>query len=684
MATITISGQVFYAAPPWASEVPAAGVEVSIYDNDFPAPDDPIFQGPTDSEGKFDGESSDWDDEAFDALTMTIQISERQYGMQRTPWGTYNQPPSGARARVVLPWGPPNLKNFGDVLVVAGRNINGNHIYGDDIDEWDYGNRLMELLYTMPPGSTPVFRGSHDFWVTVPVPKLDHVSFNRAQDSLPVFPWHRPYGGFIHMQEPPDITSGESISGKMNTLLHEIGHRWLVPGDITFDDNGTTIRMLTEAEFWRAINDDTPFDGSTMLGRDESHWSPFWLAHRSVMDAASWTRSTVDGVARWTGTSHAGDAVHLDGLPDFVVNPKFDPLEQVIMGMLDKNDAYPETGNRTFWIEPRVTAGIPYFAGMFIAFANDDYIELGYDTDHRRIVVTQNGTELASMDSGNELQFQGTHLEIERVGDQYRFSAGPEQPGGCVAAIIDWFFSLIGAQPIRRSTERVYFHTITDSRPPIAAGVLARTIRPVVVEAAFKALKVTTPEGEIAIGADVVTHDGDLASLPANEWRKHAPASGPMFRFKDGEHRIFLPRVLMNGDGTFTDQPAFGRGVGENGFFDDVPKITFRPIGDFRMTAAARIHRITLMPRSGGSSGLTIWGTEKSAPVSGIKLSQAVRDKQVAPPDDTHKVAYIIVAKEFSDVSDDFIARVDGMRRAADAAFEVACDGNRHLNSSLD
>jgi hypothetical protein len=685
MATITISGKVVYAALPLASEIPAVGVTVTIVDKDLVTGDDVIFTGVTDGAGNFDGESSRWDDWTLDSLLMQIQVSERQYGEVSSPWFGYYQPPGG-RAKVVLPWGPPNVKNFGEILVVAGRNIFGDFIYGTDMDDWDYGNRLMALLYSMPPGSTPVFRGSHDFWITIPEPPLSRASFNRAQDTLPQFPWHRPYGGFVHLNAVPDTTNPTDIAGKVGTIIHELGHKWLVPSDVEFDDDGNRIRLTTEEDFWRAVNDDTPFNGATMLGRDNSHWSPFWHADRSVMDGVAFARSSLDGVARWVGTPQGSDNVHVDGLPDFSLGAKYNHLEQVIMGMRDKNDAYPETSGRVHWIEPRLTAPLPYFAGLFVALANDDFIEFGYLDDHRTIAVVRNGQVLASVNSGNELQRVGTQLNIDYMYGRYWFSVGAEQMSGCLALLIYELLRLMGGIPILRPPSPSFLLVI-DERPAIAAGVLARTKRgeEIALEAAFSDLALKGAQRVVA-GQDIPAHDGALDTLPELEWRRHVPASGPIFRSKDGEQRILLPRVIVNGDGAMTDQSGFERAGSGVDFTDRVPKIAIRPKSDtFTLTARGRVHRSTISPRSGARAfGLTIMGEEKSAPVPGIKISQAVRDKQSPPPSDTYKVAYIIVARDFTDVSDDLIARVDALRRAADAGFDVATDGKRHLNSSLD
>jgi hypothetical protein len=688
MATITLSGKVVYASPPGSSEVPAPGVTVTIIDKDTFTSDDVIFTAVTDGAGNFDGESAPWDDQVIDSPSLQIEVSERQYGVVTSPKLSYRQLP-GERVIVVLPWGPPNLKNFGEILVVAGRNLGGNSIYGTDTsNDWDYGNRLMALLYTMPPGSTPVFRGSHDFWVTIPIPPLSRSSFNRAQDTLPQLPWHRPYGGLVHLNQVPDINNSTDIAGKVGTIIHEVGHKWLVPADIEFDDDGNLVQMLTEENFWQAVNNDTSFSGATMLGRDNSHWSPFWHADRSVMDGVGFVRDTVDGDARWVGTPQPADNVHVDGLPDFALGAKYNHLEQVIIGMRDRNDAYPESGGRVRWIEPRLTAPLPYLAGLFIMLANDDFIEFGYQNDHRTIAVVRNGKVLALVDSDNELQRAGINLDIEydNVLGQYRFSVGADPAPGCAAALADWLIRLIGGTPILRPPEINYLLVLDESRPAVATGVLARSMvgQEIALEAAFSDLTFNGPEPIIA-GTDIPLHEGELDTLPELQWRRHLPASGPIFRVKDGEQRILLPRVLVNEDGTMADQSGFDRDSSSTPFIDRVPKIAIRPKGAFKLSGRVRIHRSTIAPRSGARAfGLTIWGREKSAPVSGIKFSRPVRNKQDPPPNDTHKVAYIIVAPNFADVSDDLIARVDGLRRAADAGFDVATDGKRHLDSSLD
>src|SRR5688572_15756240 len=117
MGKLNIRGQVVYAAAPWATEVPAAGVRVVIRESDFLFDDDFIFDGTTGSDGKYGGESKEWDDvRPFDLRKLLVQVTgNSEDGSLETPWMFYGHS-DDEDARIVLPWAAPNWRQVGEVL----------------------------------------------------------------------------------------------------------------------------------------------------------------------------------------------------------------------------------------------------------------------------------------------------------------------------------------------------------------------------------------------------------------------------------------------------------------------------------------------------------------------------------------------------------------------------------------
>ncbi|MFO0835181.1 MAG: hypothetical protein U0638_09435 [Phycisphaerales bacterium] len=62
MPTAQIRGRVAHLPGPWGASIPVRGLSVRVYDIDAGDPDDLIWQGTTDINGEFSGQSSDWQD----------------------------------------------------------------------------------------------------------------------------------------------------------------------------------------------------------------------------------------------------------------------------------------------------------------------------------------------------------------------------------------------------------------------------------------------------------------------------------------------------------------------------------------------------------------------------------------------------------------------------------------------
>src|SRR4029077_12329309 len=90
--------------------------------------------------------------------------------------------------------------------------------------------------------------------------------------------------GVIKMDPVPSTLTEPMIVTYLATLLQEVGHFWLVPGNLKIKVNGTPDRMATDVELTQAINDDAPFPHLPLIGRSNNHWSADWQSGGSPMD----------------------------------------------------------------------------------------------------------------------------------------------------------------------------------------------------------------------------------------------------------------------------------------------------------------------------------------------------------------------------------------------------------------
>src|SRR5215510_681667 len=106
--------------------------------------------------------------------------------------------------------------NHPNILIVVGLDV-----FGSDPE---YRDRLRDALYSNVTPS--IGRGSHDFWITYRVPEIPDQEPNHSREDIGIQP--RPMRGIIYMKPPTD-DSDNTLVDQVGTLLHEVGHHWLVP-----------------------------------------------------------------------------------------------------------------------------------------------------------------------------------------------------------------------------------------------------------------------------------------------------------------------------------------------------------------------------------------------------------------------------------------------------------------------
>lgn len=574
------------------------------------------------------------------------------------------------------------LPGYRNVLIAHGPDV-----YSGDSDN-DYRQLLRDKLYDFDRGH--VRRGTHDFWVTYPVPQVtdrqtgSRVPSEHAHEDMGLEP--RPMRGLIRMNELPADLSIPNLKSHLRVVFEEIGHHWLVPDDLAFrDDNGDEIRL--DRSLADHLIDGEPIDGLPLLGRENVHWSPYWDADASPLNGQGFERLPDDG--NWQHWRHSPTFVDdpplisNHGLPFFFRGLEYNDLELAIMGMIDPQSAYH--GGLVRWLTPRLAAPLEYEAGIFVAFSRVDMLRFGFFRDHRVLVARRTGEasvrRVSLGDDYHPTAVEGNNavrLRIVRRGDTYfcqaRYSRQRTDIGSAaVRGLFDELDNAFG----RTSGSFEQWRTVRSldiPERPRAVGlyVLTREVSRL-AEAAFYNL-------EIRIGSRTIRHRFEnrpdevelnkaLTDVPQDELRTHIPAEGA--RVETRNNRLIITAPFNHEHDK--EQKAFA-GTSR---IDRMPKVIRSvPDRDFAVGTVAWMRRSILPPwAAGDAKGRDYWGREGSIPANRVILPDRQAQKRERPRDGVYRVAFIVVAPD-ADTAKAVVPRVDGIRSAWQAAFSAAASRN--------
>lgn len=583
-------------------------------------------------------------------------------------------------------------------------------VYGSDVYGDDHINKLREFLYGPDASASPVRRGTHDFWIVYTAPQLgDGYFFYGDLSGNP-----RKMRGIINAKGVPNNTEPDTLKDHLHFILQEVGHRWLVPQALKIRVDGNEVGLPTEYQMTQQINDGTPFSGPPLIARGNSHWSIYYQADTSPMDGSHFVNvDTEDGFSLWREGISSGPEITPPGLNSLRLKARYNDLDLFIMGVKRLHEAYSGTGGRFRWLEPRLTAPLNYHIGVCVAFSRYDYFYFGFHNDHRKLGVQRTGSEPNNtIELGSDYhplghEYNGVALRVVRRGNRYYFQARYDNPlGGCLAAALSFLFPRTPSlfedidhlpQPDTNASFKSFrtVAIIPRNDQPQAVGLIVKKLeQPYLAEGAFYDLQLLSNGNRTVLRTNVVPptlpsglppeNEFPFSALPMGELRFDNPTGKAIIRSKDRRLHIITPFSTPNSDGSLDHHDR-------DGFFDHgtdndgAPKVlTKAPDGDFAFGTSCKVYRTIFTPWAGGfGSGKTMWGKEKTARVTDVIVPQDNIDQQPPPPDNTYKMAFIIVATQRSDITDDMIQRADIIRRYWDPAFEAATIERRHSNSVL-
>lgn len=163
----------------------------------------------------------------------------------------------------------------------------------------------------------------------------------------------------------------------------------------------------------------------------------------------------------------------------------------------------------------------------------------------------------------------------------------------------------------------------------------------------------------------------------------NAEAVGARYRTQGTRLHLIAPYMTFDKSrGIFLNvDPPFDH----SSSIDRAPRVLTRgPNGDFAFATSAKINRSCFTPWAAGAAvGRSMWGKIRTANTNNVSLSALSRARQAAPENNTYKFAFILVARQRSEISPIAIRRADILRRYWDEAFMVLTDRRRRSDSTL-
>jgi hypothetical protein len=220
------------------------------------------------------------------------------------------------------------------------------------------------------------FRGHVDFMICYVVNGL-RGDFSGV-DHSPIHddPANRPLRGIIQL--PKDLgqpMSNESLGAHLaGGIGHETGHYWLVPGRARIRISGEEVDTPTSDDIAASLNNGRGIPRVPIMGRGDSHWSPFIHSEGSFMDGIDHPFPVTNlftqplfGYSSSTGVGGSGVTFDFEN-EEISTNGRFSDLELFLMG-LPPIVGTPEE-RRFQVIEPHWVFPLPFHAGLYIELEN--------------------------------------------------------------------------------------------------------------------------------------------------------------------------------------------------------------------------------------------------------------------------------------------------------------------------
>ncbi|HEX6375308.1 MAG TPA: hypothetical protein VFZ91_06270 [Allosphingosinicella sp.] len=506
----------------------------------------------------------------------------------------------------------------------------------DGIDpSTDYRGAVRAQLYRAAARASPVRRGTHDFWMCFPYPAQPEGNPNSANfagediDARNARRGARPLRGIGDMRRIPPDSGVAQVQDRLFAALHESSHAWLVPADMKVRIGRTEVAPLLSDELTDRLNREAPLERPALLARQDAHWSCY-VNFVSCQDSVQWVRTPdVGGTAKWVQRDPDPVPVRPDGLPELGVFPAFSDLDLYLMGAKAAEDCFPETGGRFFWLEPKLSLGVPmqYHTGLFVAFSRSDYYYFGFYQDHGKLRAERSSTgeRSVSVDIGPgyqplEHELASMMLRVVRRGSRYLFQACQ---GNYVSSLLSGQgpHTFDDLDTARDSGDFRRWRTVAGftapGATPQAIGAITKTWNPILVEGQVFGFETKQGSNQHSFRLDnlAAPRVGTIpfGTLPADRLLVETPVPGALVRPGAWSMILGVP---------------YAQSYDHWSAADAAPKlITRAPAGDFAFGASIKVRRSLVSPWAGGATrGMTMWGKERFAHVRDVVVPARIRE----------------------------------------------------------
>lgn len=585
--------------------------------------------------------------------------------------------------------------NFPNILILSG------------IDVYNASPMVGRAMTTLDAASgQPVHKGTHEFWVLHPMPGFSQASnFQGHTDS------GSPHArrGVISMNATPVSLTSMNIAGYLSTLLQEIGHHWLSPGDMKIRISGTDVAMATSSQLTQWINDDVPFRRVPLIGRSGSHWTPYWKSDDSPMDGLCFqTIGQSDGLEFWRETQLCQKALSLgDGTAPDVVGRGFSDLDLYIMNLKSADEAY-SGGKGIVWMQPRITEFAESRTGVTVVFARDDQLLFGFDQGDTTLSVRDSSGTLLGGSAVIQPDYHpygkamnGMMLRIIRRGTRYFFQAKISKPPSGLLGFIYDTLNLPAAMPgvwndmgdpgpaiPRHGFDRWRTVSIVEhSGEPVGVGSFVNKWKlPHLCDAAFYRFELLQGSKRWSIRTNKVPDimaKGQFSTLTPGRILREENEDA-IVRTTIRRLHLIAPFIESGSRPKIGDE-TFLHGKKEDKFLDNSLKaLTKAPEGDFAFATHAKLHRSIVTPWAGGyAANKELRGRPGRASAADVRLSSASKARQDHPDGNVYRMAFIAVTADANSLTDGDLTRLDTLRRYAEVAFAAATENRASADTSL-
>ncbi|HEV8508872.1 MAG TPA: hypothetical protein VGQ48_00310 [Gemmatimonadales bacterium] len=468
-------------------------------------------------------------------------------------------------------------------------------------------------------------------------------------------------------------------------LLQEMGHYWIRDnaGQAKIRTSTVDVDTPMSADMIAALNAGGAYPAFPMIGRQDSHWSPFLDGVNSPFEAGKFgTQQQTRGFGpfgwfgRYTqveGQPKVGPTFVLPGSDGGTVTSvaAYSFFERWLMG----DWSPPQLTTGTVWptfsvIEPIWAFPLFFQAGLFIEVMAGQRVYLGYDQGPHRIQVRQTDNTYTSLPvvlpTDPYRPHEAVGLRVVQIGSTIRLQTrvwpvrtylGPrfrlylEKPDPSCDEIFSDFTSGLTDPGMGAADPYVGWRTIgTRSGSVRDIGLSSRSL-----QTGGGGTNRTYGVAYTRLRARLCLFDGNVTQpIDVNSLSQTLPKAGPV-RLADG--RLIMP--YNNGS------------YGEDDLVHEAPRWTMpAPNRDFGLGGIVRLESCAMVSWAGGlAPGVKLVGPLKRVKFNDFLLpADPFRPRRVEPPHNgAYKVLFCAVSRTDPEINNATLTALDRIRRA----FEI-------------